>query len=278
MDPTPIENIEYILYNKPVTITTIIIQIIIFLYIFNYNITYDKVGYIYSRVVNNNEYYRIYTSSYTHLNLLHIGFNIISLWQLSDLEIYLSSLTYIIYTLILLNASMLLLTIIYYILIHIGYEQYKDTTSVGYSAVIFGLMSIQSSIIGYNTTYNLYNIIDIPYILTPFVSLLITQLLITNASFIGHLSGILVGYIIGFNLFQWINNIVGFIILLITTLFILIISLYKTNNNIYIPVISTLINIYNDYKQKQQQQQNSNITIVNGNIVYRSINNNDDNV
>ncbi len=48
--------------------------------------------------------------------------------------------------------------------------------------------------------------LTIPYYMAPFVSCLIIQLLVPNASFIGHLSGIFAGMLISFSLFEWFTG------------------------------------------------------------------------
>lgn len=45
----------------------------------------------------------------------------------------------------------------------------------------------------------------IPAHLMPFGSLVLTQVLIPRASFVGHLAGIAVGYAVGFGAFAWMN-------------------------------------------------------------------------
>ena len=45
----------------------------------------------------------------------------------------------------------------------------------------------------------------IPGHLLPFGSLVLTQVLIPRASFVGHLAGILVGYAVGFGAFAWMT-------------------------------------------------------------------------
>jgi len=94
---------------------------------------------------------------------------------------------------------------LYYLLIYYyGREQYLDSMAVGYSCVVFGWLTILSQISAQNyiTIFNL----QIPLSLAPFGSLIFTQILIPQASFIGHLSGIIIGYLISWNLFWWFDN------------------------------------------------------------------------
>ncbi len=45
-------------------------------------------------------------------------------------------------------------------------------------------------------SFSVFGMADIPMHLTPFASLILTSIIIPRASFIGHLSGILVGYMV----------------------------------------------------------------------------------
>ena len=46
----------------------------------------DNVSFSYDAVVNRKELYRIVTASLAHFDLMHIGFNLMSMWQLGSLE------------------------------------------------------------------------------------------------------------------------------------------------------------------------------------------------
>jgi hypothetical protein len=49
-------------------------------------------------------------------------------------------------------------------------------------------------------------LIHIPLLLVPFGSLLLTSLLIPRASFVGHLSGIVMGYVIALGGLDWLDS------------------------------------------------------------------------
>jgi len=102
---------------------------------------------------------------------------------------------------------------------------YLDVYSVGYSCVVFGLMTILSQFEGsalYNSVLppdlitttkptpetrwvEIFGI-PLPKIFAPLSSLLLTQLLIPNASFIGHFSGIVIGFLLLWNAFYWVSD------------------------------------------------------------------------
>lgn len=133
---------------------------------------------------------------------------------------------------------------LYHLLIVVGKrEQYCDVTAVGYSAVLFGWMTLLAtkqpggrrggtscsgcqqqlwgglgppcpslplapppspSRAGGITMLPLFGLASVPMWATPWASLLLTSLLIPRASFAGHLAGILAGYAVALGLFAWL--------------------------------------------------------------------------
>jgi membrane associated rhomboid family serine protease len=72
---------------------------------------------------------------------------------------------------------------------------------LGYSGVVFGLEAIMSSKMDALTLGG----ITIPWSITPFLNLALTQLLVPNASFVGHLAGIVAGFLITWHAFDWVT-------------------------------------------------------------------------
>lgn len=85
------------LKTTPVTLFLSIIMIIIWFYCWNYSIDVSTVGIHYESVVHNHELLRIFTASFSHLDLLHIAMNISSLFSLSSVESYYGSIRYFLY-------------------------------------------------------------------------------------------------------------------------------------------------------------------------------------
>lgn len=88
--------------------------------------------------------------------------------------------------------------VLYYIAINwFKQEHMSRLYCVGYSGVLFGWMaelSIRNP--GGVSSLSLLGLISVPLYLAPFGSLILTSLLIPQASFVGHLAGILAGYAI----------------------------------------------------------------------------------
>jgi membrane associated rhomboid family serine protease len=84
-------------------------------------------------------------------------------------------------------------------------EYFRRVTAVGYSCVVFGWMTIlaakQPSL-----KLNIFGVLSLPISFAPFESLIFTSIMVPQASFIGHLSGIIVGYSIAYGQIHGMNN------------------------------------------------------------------------
>ena len=144
------------------------------------------------------------TSTFTHYSFLHLVFNMGSLWSYGYLELN-NIIYYLKITLILIIMSFLIQILFYKILIEkFEMTYYRTVNCIGYSGVVFGLMTIGSMITKGN------RLLGLPLSYMPFLSLMITQLIVPQASLLGHLSGIIVGYSIHFGLFNWFSNFLFF--------------------------------------------------------------------
>ncbi|CAM9436154.1 unnamed protein product [Pylaiella littoralis] len=148
-----------------------------------------------SRVIYLGEYYRIITAALLHSGLMHIVFNMMSFLSIgSGLEMACGSLS-LLFTIL---WSMVLAGVI-----HCGAEwamtvwithnmQYVNQASVGFSGVIFTLALLES----YRSTQptrSVFGMIQVPTRIYPWVLLVLLSVFMPGISFMGHLSGILVG-------------------------------------------------------------------------------------
>ena len=113
----------------------------------------------------------------------------------------------------------------YHVLIQ-KFEYFRRVTAVGYSCVVFGWMTILA-VKQPSSKLNLFGVLSLPISFAPFESLIFTSIIVPQASFIGHLSGIVVGYSIAWGLIHGMNNywavmMLGWIVL------VFILSLKKT--------------------------------------------------
>lgn len=170
--------------------------------------TFEDVSTSFRKVVIERQYYRVITATFTHLNILHIVFNMASLYSIGMVEAARGSLFYAEQTVLLIFASQVAWMGLVYLAARWLPEGAGvgmiDSSAVGYSGVLFGWMTLLSvlmpggaiSIMGFG----------IPMAFAPWASLFLTQLIMPQASFTGHLSGIVAGYAIGFGLFSWVTG------------------------------------------------------------------------
>lgn len=156
------------------------------------------------------QYWRIITSAFSHVSVVHLVFNMSALWSLGVVEqlghLGLGVDFYLQYTLVLLILSGVLVLGAYHVLIQkFKLEYFRRLTAVGYSCVVFGWMTILA-VKQPSTKLNLFGVLSLPISFAPFESLIFTSIIVPQASFIGHLSGIIIGYSIGWGLIQGMNN------------------------------------------------------------------------
>jgi membrane associated rhomboid family serine protease len=147
-------------------------------------------------IVYREEWYRIISSALVHSGIFHIGMNMLSLLQLGvDLEESFGSLA-----LLFISAWAILLEGFIYVgtcvLLASGYmtgnQSWLQYSGVGYSGVLF-CYAIIGSYHSHVATRSFYGIMEVPSRLYPWLLLIVIQVVLPGISFLGHLSGILVG-------------------------------------------------------------------------------------
>ena len=113
---------------------------------------------------------------------------------------------YLQYTLVLVVLSGVLVLAMYHLLIErFKLEYFRRVTAVGYSCVVFGWMTILS-VKQPSSKLDLFGFLSLPISFAPFESLIFTSIIVPQASFLGHLSGIVVGYAIAWGLIHGMSN------------------------------------------------------------------------
>lgn len=189
----------------PVNTTVIALCSVVWFYMWNRRVPPDNVSISYTRVVSTRQYYRCVTAALVHLSWLHIIFNMISLWSVWVAEAEHGSYWYWrTTTQLLLLSKLLYLGIVFVMATRMGRTGAADQEAAGYSGVIFGWFALiamehpESKMAMFG--------IPMPALLTPVVALVITQLIIRRASFVGHLAGMLVGYAMGAGGLSWVPD------------------------------------------------------------------------
>ena len=211
-------NIQMLL-QKPISTLFLIIIFYIAYWLWSTRTEVEAVAYSYDAVVNLGEYWRVVTASLSHFDLMHLGFNTMSLYNLAELELVYGSVEYAYLSVDLIFITMAISTVIFYVLItYYGRADLVYQQGIGYSCVIFAWMVAASVRMNQFcpifffpsfcfTTYfiPIPGMTGLPVNIGPIILLFLTKLIIPRSSFIGHLSGIVIGYPLAWNLLDWMN-------------------------------------------------------------------------
>lgn len=206
------------LATRPVNSFIMLLCGVLYVYIWSQRLGYPDVGMSYALVVLRKQYWRVVSASLAHVDFFHIAMNMASLYGLGELEQAIGSLRYLQLSVQLLFLSMLsALAISHGAAVYGGRPRNVHTLAVGYSCVLFGLMVVTAiktdkycAIPGVKalcfTTYRIPLPDGLPALAlnaAPFAMLLLVQLILRRASFIGHLSGTLMGYPLAWGALAW---------------------------------------------------------------------------
>ena len=142
------------------------------------------------------EWYRILTSSFFHGGLMHIAMNLMATVSLGSLLERRFGTFRFVFTIL---WSVLLTGIIYIgvawivsTLFHNDQLMYQN--SVGFSGIVFHLVVLEANLRqNRNSSRDIFGFLRVPVKAYPWVLLVVLQFFMPNISFMGHLSGILVG-------------------------------------------------------------------------------------
>jgi membrane associated rhomboid family serine protease len=202
------------MWRMPATTVTLLFNIGVHGAILHRGVDLTGIAFRYTDIVEKHEWWRFLTCSVTHFNLLHLAFNMSSAYSLGVLEQMVGSLEYLKIVLFLMVFSCMLQLIAYSILIRgFGKEHYRDAVGVGYSCVVFGLMTIVSQFFP-SYEISVFGQLNIPINFAPISSLVLTQIMIPQASFIGHFAGIVVGFMYSFGLSSVLSGWIGWVTVL----------------------------------------------------------------
>lgn len=185
------------IYYFPLTTFLIVLNVAVFIYIKFRSVPETNFMIYPNLFIQEKHYWRSLTSSFSHIELIHLALNMTSLWSTRILEFTIGRVMLVFYIIIIVVLSS-------FMACHIkkSFGINYEIPSLGFSNVAFALSTILQN---YQSAIYIFGI-SLPVSLMPFFYLIVTQVLIHRADFVSHLSGIILGYLISWNVFSWVSE------------------------------------------------------------------------
>lgn len=207
------------LIQRPVTTSILIAISYVAYYLWANRIDSSAVAFSYQSCVEAKEYWRAITASFSHFDLLHLGFNAMALYQLGELEIVYGTVKYAYLSMALVFITIIICVGLYHVLItKYGRVDMIHQRAVGYSCVLFAWMVAASVRMQQFCPIFLFPSLcfttwvipspvgkGLPVNIGPVLLLVLTKLIMPQSSFTGHLSGIIIGYPLAWNMMDWLT-------------------------------------------------------------------------
>jgi len=204
------------LLQSPVTTFLLAVIFAFAFYLWSYRVDVERVAYSYDLVAVRGQYWRMVSASFAHFDPLHLLFNTMALYQMGVLEYAFGSLAYAYLSADLVFITMGICVFMDHVIVH-RYNNHAHAAqqAVGYSCVLFAWMVAASVRMSkfcpiflfpsfcLDTVY--IPIIHLPVNAGPILLLLLTKIVIPRSSFLGHLSGIVIGYPLAWNMLDWLT-------------------------------------------------------------------------
>lgn len=167
---------------------------------------------VYSKIVLDYDLWRSFTGATAHFEPLHLGFNMMSLYSLGmELEEGYGSINFLFYNIsLIVLTTAVMMTLIWLRIRYTSDTSLTETSTVGYSGVLFAWMVVAS--------LERHSTCPVPFIqglcfdtytffggrlkvsAGPIVQLVVAQFIMPRVSFTGHLAGIICGFFLHWNL------------------------------------------------------------------------------
>jgi len=145
-----------------------------------------------------------------HFSADHLALNLVALWQLAPAcEVRgkgeVTTFLYASFQLLTLSGA-LFIGGLFLAARRFGVARAESTRAVGYSAVLFGWMSLQAAEAGPHAVFRLFGSpLKLPALFSPLLLIFATSLLIPNASLGGHLAGYFAGLAVALGGIEWLT-------------------------------------------------------------------------
>jgi len=204
------------LVDRPVT-TLLLIGLVGYSYVlYSSQTDPSTVSFSYEKIITDGEWYRLGTAACAHFDLMHLGFNTMTLYQLGALEDVYGSVRYAYLNFALVIITGIILLVMSYVMItRMGREDQRFVQAVGYSCVLFAWLMAAAVrmkefcpvIFFPSLCFKTWVVpaIGLPLNFGPVVLLFLTKVVIPRSSFLGHLSGLLIGIPLAWNLLDWMH-------------------------------------------------------------------------
>ena len=148
------------------------------------------------------------TAQLVHFGADHLALNLVALWQLSPCEARGGGTTG---SFLLTTAHLLTLSGFFFVgglfvaARRFGVARAEATRAVGYSAGLFGWMSLQAAEAGPHAAFRLFGLLKLPALFSPLLLIFATSIVLPNASLAGHLAGYFAGLVVALGGIDWLT-------------------------------------------------------------------------
>jgi membrane associated rhomboid family serine protease len=187
----------YDVFELPVVCATIIICVVNYIWI-NRDAAarVANCAFSFKAVVCDGQFDRAFFAQISHESLAHLALNMGSVVSLQQLEQSQGSLAYLkLIAVVMFMSAAIMLALSFIMFKHTGQQHHLTSSAIGYSCVLFGMTSFQS-VSAASASVSVLGL-RLPALFAPFASLVLVSLIVPAASFTGHVSGILAGFITG---------------------------------------------------------------------------------
>jgi hypothetical protein len=144
------------------------------------------------------QFYRIVSTAFFHLSLMHIVFNCMTLHNVgSAIESRVGTSSFAVCTLVLVPGCGIMNVAASWAFNALGYSQSMTECAAGFSGVLFAYVTI-NALYRDSAAYSIYGFFSVSAKWYPLCMLVITQVLLPQSSFVGHFGGILAGAVYSF--------------------------------------------------------------------------------